>query len=100
MEAARRGSKPAPCAGYYTRVAQRSAIDTPPYSWPSTGCRFGRELRALPALPEMVFPDSWLRLDHESGCGLAFYALDALLRVDTSHDPLKVAAAEEWSKTR
>ena len=63
-------------------------------------CRFHRELFALPALPEMVFPDSWLRLDHESGCGLAFYALDALLRVDTSHDPLKVAAAEEWGRAR
>lgn len=54
----------------------------------------------MPALPEMVFPDSWLRLDHEKGCGLAFYALDALKRVDTSHDPLKVAAAEEWGRTR
>lgn len=48
----------------------------------------------------MVFPDSWLRLDHEKGCGLAFYALDALQRVDTTHLPLKVAAAEEWGKTR
>lgn len=54
----------------------------------------------MPALPEMVFPDSWLRLDHEKGCGLAFYALDALKRVDTNHDPLKVAAAEEWGRTR
>jgi type 2A phosphatase activator TIP41 len=63
-------------------------------------CKFHRELRALPALPEMVFPDSWLRLDHETGCGLGFYALDALRRVDATRDPLKVAAAEEWGKTR
>ena len=62
--------------------------------------RFRRELQALPALPEMVFPDSWLRLDHVSGCGLAFYALDALRRVDATGDPLKVAAAEDWSKSR
>jgi type 2A phosphatase activator TIP41 len=48
----------------------------------------------------MVFPDSWLRLDHESGCGLAFLALDALRRVDTTSDPLKVAAAEDWRSTR
>ena len=48
----------------------------------------------------MVFPDSWLRLDHETGCGLGFYALDALRRVDATRDPLKVAAAEEWGKTR
>lgn len=63
-------------------------------------CRFQRELRGLPALPEMVFPDSWLRLDHESGCGLGFFSLDALRQVDTTSDPLKVAVAEEWSKTR
>jgi type 2A phosphatase activator TIP41 len=63
-------------------------------------CRFQRELRALPALPEMVFPDSWLRLDHVSGCGLAFYALDALRRVDTTQDPLRVAAADDWRQSR
>ena len=66
----------------------------------SASLRFRRELQTLPALPEMVFSDSWLRLDHVSGCGLAFYALDALRRVDTTRDTLKVAAADDWSKTR
>ena len=62
--------------------------------------RYKRELCSLPALPEMVFPDSWLRLEHESGCGLAFYTLDALCRVNTNQEPLKVAAADNWSRTR
>ena len=62
-------------------------------------CRYGREL-ALPALPEMVFPENRLTLEHEGGYVLEFTALDALRRVDTLHDSLKVAAADEWSKTR
>lgn len=62
--------------------------------------RFKRELHSLPALPEMVFSDSWLRLDHVSGCGLEFNALDALKRVDTTGHSLKVANAEDWSKSR
>ena len=48
----------------------------------------------------MVFPENWLSLEHEGGCVLEFTALDALRMVDTLHDSLKVAAADEWSKTR
>lgn len=62
--------------------------------------RFSRELAGLPSLPEMVFPDSCLLLEHEGGCGLKFSALEALRRVDTTGEPLKVAAAEVWGKTR
>jgi len=62
-------------------------------------CRFAREL-ALPALPEMVFPNNSLCLEHEAGCMLEFTALDALKRVDALHDTLKVAVAEEWSRTQ
>jgi len=62
-------------------------------------CRFAREL-ALPALPEMVFPNNSLCLEHEAGCMLEFTALDALRRVDALHDTLKVAVAEEWSRTQ
>ena len=61
--------------------------------------RFAREL-ALPALPEMVFPSNSLRLEHEAGCTLEFTALEALRRVDAQHDSLKVAVAEEWSRTQ
>ena len=62
-------------------------------------CRYGRDL-SLPALPEMVFPENRLSLEHEGGCVLEFTALDALRGVDTLHDSLKVAAADEWTKTR
>lgn len=48
----------------------------------------------------MVFPESTLRLSHESGVVLEFLALDALRRVNPSEDPLKVSMAEEWSRQR
>lgn len=48
----------------------------------------------------MVFPESTLELEHESGCVLEFVTLDALKLVNATQEPLKVAAAEEWSKTR
>lgn len=63
-------------------------------------CRFSHEL-LLPSLPEMVFPENRLQVEHgESGCGLEFSALEALRLVQVSGDPLKVAAAEEWGRTR
>ncbi len=48
----------------------------------------------------MVFPDSTLRLEHVSGAVLEFVALDALKSVNNSEEPLKIAAAAEWSKER
>ena len=61
-------------------------------------CRFGQEID-IP-LPEMVFPESNLRLEHESGAVLEFLSLDALKQVNSAEDPLKVAVAEEWAKQR
>lgn len=61
-----------------------------------TATRFDQELQ-LP-LPEMVFPENNLKLEHESGLVLEFLALDALRLVNSSEDPLKVAVAEEWCK--
>lgn len=63
-------------------------------------CRFEQDLE-LPSLPEMVFPESCLRLEHVvSGVVLEFLALDALRPVNAKEDLLKVAAAEEWSRQR
>ena len=62
-------------------------------------CRYRHELK-LPDLPEMVFPDSELSLQHETGVGIRFVALDALKCVDTRSDPLKVAVAKKWESTR
>lgn len=61
--------------------------------------RFDQDLE-LPSLPEMVFPESTLRLEHESGAVLEFLALDALKPVNPSEDLLKVAVAEEWTRQR
>lgn len=54
----------------------------------------------IPALPEMVFGDSLLRIEHVDGFGMEFNARDALRKVDTKQDSLKVAAAEEWQRLR
>ena len=53
----------------------------------------------LPSLPEMVFPETTLELEHESGCVLSFVTLDALKPIDTTQEPLKVAASENFVKT-
>ena len=48
----------------------------------------------------MVFPETTLELEHKSGCVLSFVTLDALKPIDTTQEPLKVATAENWVKTR
>ncbi|XP_046583313.1 LOW QUALITY PROTEIN: TIP41-like protein [Haliotis rubra] len=61
--------------------------------------KFESELE-LPQLPEMVFADNTLSLQHQGGFGLVFTALGALKLVDAHQDPLKVAAAAEWQNAR
>ena len=63
--------------------------------------RFEKEL-SLPSLPEMVFPESGLRLEHESGGVLEFLSLEALKLVNSTELPptLKVATADQWSQQR
>ena len=61
--------------------------------------RYEKELE-LPQLPEMVFGDNVLRVEHASGCGVELNALDALRKVDPHHDHMKVAAANEWQEAR
>ena len=62
-------------------------------------CRISAELE-LPSLPEMVFGDNILQIDHNAGFGIQFNAIDALKRVDKRHDLMKVAVAEEWQSKR
>lgn len=62
-------------------------------------CRISAELE-LPSLPEMVFGDNILQIDHTVGFGIQFNAIDALKRVDNRHDLMKVAVAEEWQSKR
>lgn len=61
--------------------------------------RISAELE-LPSLPEMVFGDNVLQIDHAAGFGIQFNALDALKLVDNRHDLMKVAVAEEWQSKR
>ena len=61
--------------------------------------RISAELE-LPSLPEMVFGDNNLQIDHGAGFGIQFNAIDALKLVDNKHDLMKVAVAEEWQSKR
>ena len=54
----------------------------------------------LPNLPDMIFADNLLRLEHDLGFGIEFNALEALKRVDSQHDLMQVAVAREWQRAR
>lgn len=54
----------------------------------------------LPWLPEMVFPNNCLVLDHKDGSRLEFNPLDALKMVDAHKESMQVAVAREWKATR
>lgn len=55
---------------------------------------------AIPQLPEMLFGNNLLKVEHIAGFGIAFNAVDALKKVDTKQESLQVAAAESWQKAR
>ncbi|XP_077314453.1 TIP41-like protein [Lithobates pipiens] len=54
----------------------------------------------MPCLPEMMFGDNVLRIQHSSGFGIEFNAKDALLRVNKKQGAVRVACAEEWQESR
>ncbi|XP_016114372.1 TIP41-like protein [Sinocyclocheilus grahami] len=54
----------------------------------------------MPALPEMLFGDNVLRIQHADGFGIEFNAIDALKRVNNMQDSVKVACAQEWQDSR
>lgn len=55
---------------------------------------------SIPHLPDMVFPDNLLRIQHKNSCGIEFKALDALKLVNDHEDLVKVAVAEAWKEAR
>ncbi|XP_008331714.1 TIP41-like protein [Cynoglossus semilaevis] len=61
--------------------------------------RLGGEMK-LPSLPEMLFGDNVLRIQHTDGYGIEFNAIDALRRVNNMEDAVKVACAQEWQESR
>ncbi|XP_026872817.1 TIP41-like protein [Electrophorus electricus] len=54
----------------------------------------------MPSLPEMLFGDNVLRIQHARGFGIEFNAVDALKRVNNMRDTVKVACAQEWQESR
>ncbi|XP_010790275.1 TIP41-like protein, partial [Notothenia coriiceps] len=54
----------------------------------------------MPSLPEMLFGDNILRIQHNDGYGIEFNAIDALRRVNNMEDAVKVACAQEWQESR
>lgn len=61
--------------------------------------RLAEEL-SMPSLPEMLFGDNVLRIQHSDGYGIEFNAIDALKRVNNMQDSVKVACAQEWQESR
>ncbi|KAF4788378.1 TIP41-like protein [Turdus rufiventris] len=54
----------------------------------------------MPSLPEMMFGDNVLRIQHDNGFGIEFNATDALKCVNNCQGMIKVACAEEWQESR
>lgn len=63
-------------------------------------CRYSSQLPNLRGLPEMLFSENLLRLDHFSGLAIEFNPLDALKMVEDTQDPLRVAVADGWQSAR
>ncbi|OWK64004.1 TIP41-like protein [Lonchura striata] len=54
----------------------------------------------MPSLPEMMFGDNVLRIQHDHGFGIEFNATDALKCVNNCQGMIKVACAAEWQESR
>lgn len=52
------------------------------------------------SLPEMLFGDNVLKVQHAGGFGIVFNATDALRTVDNGHGTVKVACADAWQESR
>uniref|UniRef100_K7FBD0 TIP41-like protein n=1 Tax=Pelodiscus sinensis TaxID=13735 RepID=K7FBD0_PELSI len=61
--------------------------------------RLAEELH-MPSLPEMMFGDNILKIQHDYGFGIEFTAIDALKCVNKYQGMIKVACAEEWQESR
>lgn len=64
-------------------------------------CKFIGALPNMNGLPDMLFHDSFIRLEHQpTGVAIEFNAIDSLKAVKTTQDPLKVAVADGWQSAR
>jgi len=63
-------------------------------------CRFEQQVEKQ-HLPDMIFPDNFLKIQHSSGAGLQFGAVGALQQLrDTEADGVQVAHARVWKQAR
>lgn len=73
-------------------------------NWPFYWLLHSAETQVDVPLPEMIFGNNYLRIEHPaSGFGMSFEALDALRRVQVGSDAarsVQVAYAEDWSRTQ
>lgn len=63
-------------------------------------CKHHETLPTLHNMPDMLFNNNILKLEHYTGVGIEFNALDALKCVKETKDPLKVAVADGWQSAR
>lgn len=63
-------------------------------------CWFHKSLPQLNNMPDMLFKDNILKLEHYTGVGIEFNPLDALKMVKETKDPLRVAVAGGWQSAR
>lgn len=63
-------------------------------------CWYFKSLPQLNNMPDMLFKDNILKLEHYTGVGIEFNPLDALKLVKETKDPLRVAVAGGWQSAR
>lgn len=63
-------------------------------------CNYIGALPQLHSMPDMLFNENVLKLEHYTGVGIEFNALDALKLVKGTKDPLQVAVADGWQSAR
>lgn len=63
-------------------------------------CEYYKLLPQIYSMPDMVFADNLLRLEHNSGIAIEFNALDALKAIKETKDPLQVASAKGWQSAQ
>ncbi|XP_034952052.1 TIP41-like protein [Chelonus insularis] len=66
---------------------------------PCQFCVYNKALE-MPHMPDMVFPNNILCLQHENNAKIEFNALDALKRVSNGKINIQLAYAEVWKESR
>lgn len=92
-------STPPPLTSQSSNTTTEKDIDKEPLELCDI-CRYHRLLPQLNSMPDMLFNNNLLRLEHSCGVGVEFNPLDALRLVEETKDPLRVAVADGWQSAR